>query len=81
MEGNIQEGTIKFYNAMRGYGFIIKDDGDEVFFHWKALPGNEPKAHVVEGDEVTFIEDEREDGLFTEKILQVVRNAQDVKET
>lgn len=80
MVGNIQEGTVKFYNAVRGYGFIIKENGDEVFFHWKALPGEEPKPHAAPGDNVTFIEDVRDDGLFTEKIVQIVRNAQDVKE-
>lgn len=78
--GNIQEGIVKFYSAHRGYGFITKDDGDEVFFHWQALPGEQPKPHVVPGDVVTFIEDERETGLFTEKIIKIERTAQDVKE-
>lgn len=77
---NIQEGTVKFYSAKRGYGFILKDNQDEVFFHWKALPGDEPKLHVGAGDNVTYIEDVRSDGLFTEKILRVERVADEVKE-
>ena len=32
------KGKIKWYNARKGYGFIISDDGKEVFVHRNALP-------------------------------------------
>ncbi len=45
-------GTIKFWNERRGYGFIIMDDGSEVFGHDRQLQGEwVPNT----GDKVEFI--------------------------
>ncbi|MEA3334462.1 MAG: cold shock domain-containing protein [Chloroflexota bacterium] len=46
-----QRGTIKFFNARRGWGFIIGTGGGQVFFHRSGLQeGNKPG----EGDLVEF---------------------------
>ena len=34
----MSNGTVKFYNQAKGYGFISRDDGDDLFFHITALP-------------------------------------------
>ena len=45
------KGTVKFYNEMKGYGFIAGEDGKDVFFHMTALPEG---VVVKENDNVTF---------------------------
>lgn len=51
MEGVKLIGQIKWYNSEKGYGFITKADGSEIFFHRSNLSG----AHTVsEGQTVEF---------------------------
>ena len=45
------KGTVKFYNEMKGYGFIAGEDGKDVFFHMTALSEG---VTVKENDNVTF---------------------------
>lgn len=53
-------GTLKFYNATKGFGFIAPDDGSkDVFVHASALE-QAGIATLNEGDKVTFVlEDDR----------------------
>jgi CspA family cold shock protein len=53
-------GTLKFYNAARGFGFITPEDGSkDVFVHASALERSGIDA-LNEGDKVTFVlEDDR----------------------
>jgi CspA family cold shock protein len=52
---NDMKGTIKWYNEMKGFGFIAGEDGKEVFVHRSAL---EMGIGLYEGDQVEFeIED------------------------
>ena len=49
------KGTIKWYNAMKGFGFIANEDGKDVFVHRTAIPMGEG---LYEGDQVEYeIED------------------------
>ncbi len=45
------KGTIKWYNARKGYGFIQGEDGKDVFVHRSAVP---PGTFLNEGDRVEF---------------------------
>ena len=45
------KGKIKWFNARKGYGFIIGEDGKEVFVHRTALPEG---LALNDGDEVQF---------------------------
>lgn len=45
------EGTVKFYNEMKQFGFIAGDDGKEYFVH---VTGLKPGTNIKEGDKVKF---------------------------
>lgn len=47
------EGTVKWFNESKGYGFISQDDGSDVFVHYSAIQGDGFRT-LNEGDNVTF---------------------------
>ena len=55
------EGTVKWFNNKKGYGFIKKEDGEDVFVHWSAIKGEGFKT-LVEGERVHFEVEEGEKG-------------------
>jgi len=54
------KGTIKWYNGLRGYGFIGGEDGNEVFVHRTAIPAG---VDLYEGDQVEYETEDSERGL------------------
>lgn len=46
-------GTVKWFNAKKGFGFISDEDGNDVFVHFSALKMDGFKV-LDEGDKVTF---------------------------
>ena len=46
----MSKGTVKFFNVSKGFGFITKEEGEDIFFHVSEIQGQEPK----DGDKVEF---------------------------
>jgi CspA family cold shock protein len=46
-------GTVKWFNDSKGFGFIEQDNGEDVFVHFSAVQGDGFKS-LTEGDAVTF---------------------------
>jgi CspA family cold shock protein len=46
-------GTVKWFNGQKGYGFIARDGGEDVFVHYSAIQG-EGFRNLEEGDRVEF---------------------------
>ena len=46
-------GTVKWFNASKGFGFIAKEDGDDVFVHYSAIQDDGFKS-LTEGQAVSF---------------------------
>lgn len=46
-------GTVKWFNDAKGYGFIARPDGEDVFVHYSAIAG-EGYRSLTEGAEVEF---------------------------
>ncbi|MBI1823174.1 MAG: cold-shock protein [Nitrospirae bacterium] len=47
------KGTVKWFNASKGYGFISQEGGEDVFVHFSAILGDGFKT-LKEGDSVEF---------------------------
>jgi CspA family cold shock protein len=47
------EGTVKWFNESKGYGFITQDGGQDVFVHYSAIKSDGFKT-LAEGDRVRF---------------------------
>lgn len=49
----MEHGKVKWFNAEKGYGFITREDGSDVFVHFSAIQGDGYKT-LEEGQAVTF---------------------------
>lgn len=49
----MEKGTVKWFNGAKGYGFIARNSGEDVFVHFKAIAGDGYK-NLDEGDKVQF---------------------------
>ena len=64
----METGTVKWFNNSKGYGFISRDEGDDVFVHFKAIVGDGYKT-LDEGDRVQFEVEEGPKGFSWSHLL------------
>jgi CspA family cold shock protein len=50
---SVASGTVKFFNADKGYGFISRESGDDIFVHYSNISGEGYKS-LNEGQRVEF---------------------------
>jgi CspA family cold shock protein len=63
-------GTVKWFNESKGFGFITQDDGTDVFAHYSAISGDGFKS-LAEGDKVSFDVVEGDKGPKAENIVKL----------
>ena len=63
-------GTVKWFNSEKGYGFITGEDGKDVFAHFSQIQSNGFKS-LEEGQKVTFEVAQGQKGLQAENIQTV----------
>lgn len=62
-------GTVKWFNNQKGYGFIEKEDGVDVFVHYSGILGEGFKK-LSHGQKVNFELEESEKGLRAVKVAR-----------
>jgi CspA family cold shock protein len=63
-----ETGTVKWFNNEKGYGFIKRDNGDDVFVHHTAIADQQGYRTLNEGDRVEFELKEGPKGLAAENV-------------
>ncbi|WP_252271589.1 cold-shock protein [Pseudomonas subflava] len=63
-----ETGTVKWFNTSKGFGFISRDSGDDIFVHFRAIRGEGHRV-LVEGQRVEFSVMQRDKGLQAEDVI------------
>ncbi|MDE6947468.1 MAG: cold shock domain-containing protein [Anaeroplasmataceae bacterium] len=61
------KGKVKWFNAEKGYGFIVSEDGKDIFVHFSSIIADGYKT-LNEGEEVTFEVTEGERGQLAKDV-------------
>ncbi|WP_281411953.1 cold-shock protein [Motiliproteus sediminis] len=69
---NREAGTVKWFNVTKGFGFITRDQGDDVFVHFRSIRGTGHRS-LTEGQRVRFDVVQSDKGLQAEDV-SVVRS-------
>jgi CspA family cold shock protein len=62
-----ETGTVKWFNSSKGYGFIQREEGDDVFVHYQAIVGDGYKT-LEEGQKVEFTVTQGQKGLQAQEV-------------
>ena len=65
-----EQGTVKWFNGSKGYGFIERDAGGDVFVHYNAIAGDGYR-NLDEGQRVEFTVVEGEKGLQAQDVVAI----------
>jgi CspA family cold shock protein len=63
-----ETGTVKWFTTSKGFGFISRDSGDDIFVHFRAIRGEGHRV-LVEGQRVEFSVMQRDKGLQAEDVI------------
>ncbi|NIM95367.1 MAG: cold shock domain-containing protein [Anaerolineales bacterium] len=63
-------GTVKWFNGSKGYGFIEREDGDDVFVHYSAIQADGFRT-LEEGQQVEFMVEQGPKGLQAADVTAV----------
>lgn len=66
----MQQGTVKWFNADKGFGFIEQEGGEDVFVHFSSIQGEGFKS-LEEGQKVTFDVEQGQRGLQAANVNKV----------
>lgn len=63
-----QNGTVKWFNDAKGFGFISRENGEDVFVHFRAIQGSGFKS-LQEGQKVSFKVVQGQKGLQADEVM------------
>ena len=70
MDGDREEGTVKWFNDRKGYGFIERDSGGDLFVHFNSIQMDGYKK-LVEGQRVEFVYAEGDKGPKADNVIVI----------
>jgi cold shock protein len=62
-----EQGKVKWFNVSKGFGFITKDDGEEIFVHFRSIRG-EGRRGLRDGQRVSFVVAQSDKGPQAEDV-------------
>jgi CspA family cold shock protein len=66
----METGTVKWFNSSKGFGFISREEGNDVFVHFNAIQGSGYKS-LEEGDRVQFEVTKGPKGLQASNVTKI----------
>ena len=74
-DGPREEGTVKWFQRNKGFGFVIRESGEEIFVHQRGIRSDAERGRPVlrDGERVSFVVAERERGLQAEDVVPLER--------
>ena len=67
---SVETGTVKWFSNEKGFGFIARESGDDVFVHFRAIQTQGFKS-LKEGQQVTFLVVQGQKGLQADQVQPV----------
>ena len=65
-----EQGIVKWFNDSKGFGFIQRNSGDDIFVHFRAIQGDGYRS-LKDGEKVEFSVVEGDKGLQAEEVTKV----------
>jgi CspA family cold shock protein len=66
----MEQGIVKWFNNSKGFGFIKRETGEDVFVHYKSISGDGYRT-LKEGDKVEFEVETGPKGLQAVKVIKI----------
>jgi len=67
---DMQTGTVKWFNDEKGYGFISRDNGSDVFVHFRSIVG-EGRKTLIENQQVEFVVVDGQKGPQADRVTPI----------
>lgn len=65
------QGVVKWFNDQKGYGFIERDNGEDIFVHYTSIVNQSGFRSLSEGDRVTFDVGEGQKGPAAQNVAKI----------
>lgn len=66
--GTRERGTVKWFNSAKGFGFIVRENGEEIFVHFRSIRG-EGRRGLRDGQSVSFVVADSSKGPQAEDVV------------
>ncbi|MEM7220651.1 MAG: cold shock domain-containing protein [Pseudomonadota bacterium] len=69
-DGSRESGTVKWFNRSKGFGFIVRENGEEIFVHHRSIRSDDDsrRANLRDGQAVSFVVTDHNKGLQAEDV-------------